>query len=182
MQNEPTEQGFEQVDIQRNTRWQNPTKDTLKIELLLKANTRESKMTVVTFGPGEIKELDAMFDRSLQQLDDAGVVVGGLAPQLINLSGGKRELAVALDPVALAKKKAEETRQKALAATRLAVQAADVLAEEAHDTEEAKIAAVKHTEESKVVADNVAAQLDAMTRSEPKTEQKHQPQNPNQRR
>jgi len=173
MSNEPIEQGFEQVEMQRNTRWHNPTKDKLRIELLLKANTRESKMTVVTFEPGETKELDSMFDLSLQQLDEAGIVVGGLAPQLVNVTAGKREIAVALDPVALARRKAEETRQKAEAATRLAVQAADVLAAEARDTAQATVVAERA--EAKVVADQVAAELDALTRPEPKPEQKADP-------
>lgn len=174
MQYEQQEQGFAEVDVQRNTRWHNPTKDKLRIELLLKATTKESTMTVVFFEPGETKELDSKFDFSLQQLDEGGIIVGGLAPQLVNLTSGKRELSIALDPVALAKKKADEARNMAAVAAKnaqaLAQQATETLVEEA-----------KNRETAEELTKQVTESLDALTRPEPKPE--HKPgQPPNQRR
>ena len=78
------------------TRWKNPTDKVVKVDLFIgiqnKFNAegkaigkRSDSFEHVEIQPGEEISILSSFDCAIQQLDNNGIVVGGKAPQLVNM-------------------------------------------------------------------------------------------------
>lgn len=61
-----------------STRWENPTKDVVRFRVLVEAGRFEH----VEIGPGATKDLPSSWDPAVHDVR-GGVVMGGLAPQLV---------------------------------------------------------------------------------------------------
>lgn len=59
------------------TKWENPTKDTVRVKVLVEAGRHEK----VEFKPGEVHSLPSSMDKAIHDVRN-GIVMGGLAPQL----------------------------------------------------------------------------------------------------
>lgn len=59
------------------TKWENPTKDTVRFAVLVEAGRHER----VEIPPGGSKELPSSWDKAIHDVR-GGIVMGGLAPQL----------------------------------------------------------------------------------------------------
>lgn len=121
---EPTEEKF--------TRWHNPLSVRQNVVI---SHDGDSRPTQYTIKPGETREIPSRYDLAIHRVHN-GVVIGGLAPQLVKV-GAEEKLDPVLDTTLQDKKQAEAERAVA-AAAKQAAEDALILAE--HRKREAEAA------------------------------------------
>lgn len=128
------------------TQWHNPLAVEQHVDLFVGGERRPTRYR---WKPNETRALPSRFDRAIHTVHN-GVIIGGLAPQLVNLGSGDK-LDAALDTEAVAKRQAEIEAAAATVARKAADDALIAAAAKKADAEAAETAkaeAAKKAEEA----------------------------------
>lgn len=132
---------FEASSYEHST-WQNPTEQTVTFRVWRGPESSQKPWLYLSIPPGQERSFPSEYDDSIHTKDKNGIIVGGLAPQLVK-KGVPHRMDPVLDTHLQERKRALDNAARALAEKTVSEQAAILAAAQIKAAEEASMASQK---------------------------------------